>query len=136
MKRNQQSGFTLIELMIVVAIIGILAAIAIPSYMDYTKKAKVSEMVMLAAPYKLGVAETYSSGTALDQLDGYDDIGLPAFEPTDIVNAITVTGGKIEVEGKAVVDSMKLTLSPITSASGVAWTCSSDNDQLAPSSCR
>ena len=136
MKRNQQSGFTLIELMIVVAIIGILAAIAIPSYMDYTKKAKVSEMVLLAAPYKLGVAESYSSGKALAELDDAASIGLPAFTATDIVKAITVTNGIIEIEGEAVVDGMKISLAPNPSDSGISWTCGTDTTNLAPANCR
>jgi len=59
MKRVQQ-GFTLIELMIVVAIIGILAAVALPAYQDYTTRAKVSEVVIMASPAKLAVAETVS----------------------------------------------------------------------------
>jgi type IV pilus assembly protein PilA len=59
--KNAQQGFTLIELMIVVAIIGILAAIAIPAYQDYTIRAKVSEAVLAASPGKTAVAEFYMS---------------------------------------------------------------------------
>ena len=60
MKQTQQ-GFTLIELMIVIAIIGILAAVALPAYQDYTKRAKVTEIMVLAAKDKLSVSEYYMS---------------------------------------------------------------------------
>ncbi len=63
--KTAQKGFTLIELMIVVAIIGILAAIAIPSYQDYTKKARFTEVVNAAAPYKLAVEECAQDGSCI-----------------------------------------------------------------------
>ena len=59
--KKQQNGFTLIELMIVVAIIGILAAVALPAYQDYTKRAKLSEVMVLASKDKLSVSEYYLS---------------------------------------------------------------------------
>jgi type IV pilus assembly protein PilA len=67
MKRSMQKGFTLIELMIVVAIIGILAAVALPAYQDYTTRAKVSEVVLAASSAKVGVSEyaqTYNTMAA------------------------------------------------------------------------
>src|SRR3954468_11790756 len=63
MKRSLQQGFTLIELMIVVAIIGILAAVALPAYQDYTKRAKMSEVVLAASACRTSITEVYQSGS-------------------------------------------------------------------------
>jgi type IV pilus assembly protein PilA len=65
MKRQFQHGFTLIELMIVVAIIGILAAVALPAYQDYTRRAKISEVIMAASGCRTPVSEVYQSATSL-----------------------------------------------------------------------
>jgi type IV pilus assembly protein PilA len=63
MKRQVQQGFTLIELMIVVAIIGILAAVALPAYQDYTKRAKVTEIILAASSCRTTISEVYQTGT-------------------------------------------------------------------------
>jgi len=65
MKRSMQKGFTLIELMIVVAIIGILAAVALPAYQDYTVKAKVSEVILAASSCRTSITETVQTATTL-----------------------------------------------------------------------
>ena len=96
MKKMQ--GFTLIELMIVVAIIGILAAVALPAYQDYTKRAKMTEAIGFIAAAKTGVSEAYaSSGT----LTGIDNTAAGLAAPTDITSAVvesvTVAGGVITV---------------------------------------
>ena len=63
MKRHLQQGFTLIELMIVVAIIGILAAVALPAYQDYTKRAKMSEVILAASACRTTITEVYQTGS-------------------------------------------------------------------------
>ena len=134
MKKMQQ-GFTLIELMIVIAILGILMAIAIPAYQDYTVRAKVSECVNAMAPLKLAVAEEASSDGNLD------DIGAADGGPTTYCEApqITDDGGEITVTSKSTggTDETTLTLTPtMTSAGDITWVCTSDPTKYAPSSCR
>lgn len=92
-------GFTLIELMIVVAIIGILAAIAIPAYQNYTKKAKFTEVVIATGPYKTAVELcAYDKGNVDDCDDTATGSGYTITNqasPIGLVNSITVANGKI-----------------------------------------
>ncbi len=88
--RSVQSGFTLIELMIVVAIIGILAAVAIPAYQDYTVRARVTEGLALASPVELLVSENAANGLALN-------LGFQAPVATTNVTSLALDGGTGEI---------------------------------------
>lgn len=143
MKKTQQ-GFTLIELMIVVAIIGILAAIAIPAYQDYTIRAKVSEGVMAASNAKTSVAEfAISNGGSWPANN--TAAGVSSVD-SKYVNAVTVTNGVIAVDiDEAAVGNVTgaivVTLSPTYSSTAVDWNCkptgtASGNEKYLPADCR
>jgi len=93
MKKSMQKGFTLIELMIVVAIIAILAAIALPAYQDYTIRTKVSEGIVQASAAKLAVAETAASLGSLSGVDGTNSGYSFTTDATDFVKSIAVSEG-------------------------------------------
>jgi len=123
-----QKGFTLIELMIVVAIIGILAAIAIPAYQDYTIRAQVTEGLNLMSDVKAGVAESY----AQEGVWPVDEATIGIVAATDktgkYVTAVNVDAGTITVtfgnQSNANITGDFLSMRPLVSAAGdVVWVC-------------
>jgi len=122
MKRSMQKGFTLIELMIVVAIIGILAAVALPAYQDYTKKAKFAEVVSVANTYKTAVAACAQEAGALTGCNA-GALGVPATTATTHVASVAVTNGVITVTPTATtVATATLILTPTLGAAGQPMT--------------
>ncbi|WP_312768383.1 pilin [Pseudoxanthomonas mexicana] len=140
MKKNMQ-GFTLIELMIVIAILGILLAIAIPAYQDYLARARAAEGLNMAAPAKLAVSEsTLSStnGTTLPTSNaaaGYTEATSTYVQSIQVgaAGVITVTTQNTGCPGGG---AQVFTLTPTVDAGKVAWRCQASNDACAPASCR
>lgn len=131
-----------ISLMIVIAIIGILAAIAIPAYTDYTVRARVSEGIVAASAMKATISENIISNnlTTLDAkaCNGVQLIGSSGASATTNVASSSCTNGVIAVTMKPNAKDVVLTLTPTYSGQNVAWKCttSSDKQNYVPSECR
>ena len=125
--KTAQKGFTLIELMIVIAIIGILAAIAVPQYSTYTKRAKFSEVVMAVTQFKTPAEIAYqTTGAALSELNA-GNLGIPvAITSTTAVGAhvsgVTMASGLITATGGATVDSATYAVQASILNGGLRWT--------------
>ena len=137
--RAVQKGFTLIELMIVIAIIGILAAIALPAYQDYTTRAKISEVIIMGAPAKLAVAETASSlGGLTNVTDTNNGYAFPGATKYVSGVAIAASGGEVTVTSTVPNATGSIKLTPTDVGLGqLTWVCSGTMlPKFLPSNCR
>jgi type IV pilus assembly protein PilA len=151
---KNQKGFTLIELMIVVAIIAILAAIAISQYQDYVIRSQVSEGSSLADGVKTAVGEfvnnygRYPNATGRDNPNVSLGLALPASISGTYVGSVTTVGGVIAAhysktspyKANTAIDQLALLFSPVTHAGSISWTCKKGStalkDKWLPASCR
>ena len=133
-KRRAQAGFTLIELMIVVAIIGILAAVALPAYRDYTVRAKVSEVVLAASSGKTSIAEYVNVSGVMPPA-----AFVIASQSSKYVTSVGWDGTNITAlaQGDSNITGSNIQLVGVASGGQVTWTCTGTIDpKYRPSSCK
>ena len=130
--KSIKKGFTLIELMIVIAIVAILATVAVPSYQNYTKKADISELLQASAPLRAEVELCiYNTGKTDNCSGGQNGIQADVADATKqkYVKSTAVKSGAITVTGKNSLENISYTLSASgTAATGVSWTASCGNN--------
>ena len=132
---KKQQGFTLIELMIVVAIIAILAAIALPAYQDYTIRSRVSELAVLASGAKATVGENIANENAVN-VDACRGVNVFA-TPTQNAASMTCASGVLTVTGTAAAQNVVLVYTPTLVDAGINWACTSaSDDRYLPAECR
>ncbi len=138
-----QQGFTLIELMIVVAIIGILAAIAIPAYQKYTIRAQVAEGLNLAGSLKTAVVEFHNNNGAFPTDNTAAGLEAPGAYTGKYVSSVTVNGPVVSIQygndANAQINGRIVTLTAIDNLGSVSWVCTSGgviSDDYLPSACR
>ena len=143
MARGWQQGFTLIELMIVVAIIGILAAIAIPAYQDYTIRAQVSEGLSLVGRPKTAVMEFFSVNSRMPSNNTSAALPVPTSISGQYVGQVQITNGIITIqygnEVNSTINGETLLLSPApATGSLLVWTCKPGtiDGKYLPTACR
>jgi type IV pilus assembly protein PilA len=140
--KQVQKGFTLIELMIVVAIIGILAAVALPAYQDYTVRAKVSELMLAASSARTCVTEAYQSTGGGNAVPTGVSVDCAINTTGKVTGATVTTAGVITVTGSTATTSVgqavTVTLSPTvqSTAGTLTWACTGTPVKYVPGSCR
>jgi type IV pilus assembly protein PilA len=142
MRKNLQKGFTLIELMIVVAIVGILAAVALPAYQDYTIRAQVTELMSLTDGAKVAVTEYYQTKGAMPATDADAGYGGASGKYTASVAtaAGTITATADTTNSNPKIQGKTITLTPSATTgtnNAIIWSCAGTVDvKYRPSSCR